>query len=72
MNSKKYRLFMFLILVTSHTLCSIQLLKKRFQVKIFGLFLSYFMLYVLDHILSYCFRFIDLENVCLDTKIKCL
>jgi len=61
-NSEKYRLLMFLILVTSHMLCSIQLLKKRFQVKMFGLFLSYCILFVLDHILSYCIRFLDLEN----------
>jgi len=30
------------------------------------------MLYVLDHVLSHCIRFIDLENVCLDTKVMCL
>jgi len=28
----------------------------------FGLFLSYCILFVLDHILSYCIRFLDLEN----------
>ena len=38
----------------------------------FGLFPSYCILYVLDHILSYCIRFLDLENVCLDTKIMWL
>ena len=38
----------------------------------FGLFLSYCILCVLDHILSYCIRFLDLENVCLDIKIMCL
>ena len=35
-------------------------------------FLSCCILYVLDHILSYCIRFLDLENVCLDTKVMCL
>jgi len=34
----------------------------------FGLFLSYCILYVLDHILSCHTGFLDLENVCLDTK----
>jgi len=38
----------------------------------FGLFLSYCILCVLDHILSYCIRFLDLENVCLDIKIMYL
>jgi len=33
MNSKKYRLLMFLIVVTSHMLCSIQLQKKTFSSK---------------------------------------
>ena len=32
-NSKKYRLLMFLIVITSHVLCSIQLLKKTFPSK---------------------------------------
>ena len=59
--------------VTSYMLCSIQLFgKNRFQVKMFGLFLSYCSLCILDHILSYCIRFLDLENVCSDTKIMCL
>jgi len=53
-------------------LYSVQLLKKDFQVKMFGIFLSCCILYVLDHILSYCIGFLDLENVCLDTKIMCL
>ena len=35
----------------------------------FGLFLSYCILYVLDHILSCPTGFLDLENTCLDTKI---
>ena len=66
MNSK-------IIDVTSYMLCSIQLFgKNRFQVKMFGLFFSYCILCVLDHILSYCIRFLDLKNVCLDTKIMCL
>ena len=52
---------------TCHMLCSI-----HFQVKMFVFFLSFCILYELDHILSYCIRFIDLENVCLDTKIMCL
>jgi len=38
----------------------------------FGLFLSYCILYVLDHILSCLTGFLDLENVCLDSKIMCL
>jgi len=38
----------------------------------FGLFLSYCILYVLDHILSCPTGFLDLENICLDTKIMCL
>jgi len=39
--------------------------EKRFQVKMFGLFLSYCILYVLDHIPSCPTGFLDLENVCL-------
>jgi len=35
----------------------------------FGLFLSDCIMYVLDHILSCPTGFLDLENVCLDTKI---
>jgi len=38
----------------------------------FGLFRSYCILYVLDHILSCPTKFFDLENVCVDTKIMCL
>jgi len=38
----------------------------------FGLFLSYCILYVLDHILSSPTGFLDLKNLCLDTKIMCL
>ena len=37
--------------------------KKRFQVKMFDLFLSYYILYVLHHILSCPSGFLDLENV---------
>jgi len=62
----------FLILVTCHMLCSIQLKKEDYQVKMFGFFLSCCILHVLDHILSYCIRFLDLENVCLETKFMCL
>jgi len=38
----------------------------------FGLFLSYCILYVSDHILRCATGFLELENVRLDTKIICL
>ena len=55
----------------SHALF-LTVVEKSFQVKMFGLFLSYCTLYVLYHILSCPTGFLDLENVCLDTKIMCL
>jgi len=42
--------------------------EKRFLVRMLCLFLGHCISYVLDHIRSYCIRFLAVENVCIHTK----
>ena len=55
-----------------HVFFDIVVENKKFSGKDVCFFLSYSIFYAIDQMLSSFIRFLDLENVCLETKIMCL